>query len=45
MKYTEGLENGVLNGKFGPKMVKIERIWRKLYSAEFTFVDFFKLPT
>jgi hypothetical protein len=34
MKYIESLENEVLKGKFGPKMVKIEGIRRKLYSAE-----------
>jgi hypothetical protein len=34
MKYIEGLENEVLKGKFGTRMVKIEGIWRKLHSAE-----------
>jgi hypothetical protein len=34
MKYIEGLENEVLKEKFGPKMVKIQGIWRKLHSAE-----------
>jgi len=34
MKHTECLENEVLKGKFGPKTVKKEEIWRNLHSED-----------